>query len=205
MTGLRQRKRDRTREALVASAVRLFAERGYDGVTVAEIAEEAEVGARTFFAYFASKEDLLFPDAQLRVSAAVDALRDHAPGEAPMSALVRALDSAGVTGSDMTSDAARLRMRLIAESPVVQGRALRYQAEAQDAIARQLRASYPDDYDEVAAAAVVGAFVGAVTAALRAVFDASAGEASPGVEEDRRARVREATERALAPWLHPRS
>jgi AcrR family transcriptional regulator len=215
MTGLREKKRDRTREALLSSAARLFAERGYEGVTIAEIAEDAEVGARTFFAYFSSKEDLLFPDASVRVEAAVEALRTHAPGERPLQALVRALDSAGVTGTDLVTDRARLRMRLIATSPAVQGRALRYQADAQDAIARQLRESYPDEYDAVSAAAVVGAFVGAVSAALRAVFEEAgvedAGAEEAGIEEagaegagdtdERRLRVRAATERAVAPWL----
>ena len=135
MTTLRERKRDRTREALVASANRLFAERGFDGVTVAEIAEDADVGARTFFAYFPTKEDLLFPDAGARVAAAVAALREHAPDDDPLPALMRALDSAGVTGSDLTTERARLRLRLIAEHPSVQSRALRFQADAETAIA----------------------------------------------------------------------
>ncbi|MCI0159266.1 TetR/AcrR family transcriptional regulator [Leifsonia shinshuensis] len=198
MTTLRERKRDRTREALVASANRLFAERGFDGVTVAEIAEEADVGARTFFAYFPTKEDLLFPDAGGRVDAAVAALREHAPDDDPLPALMRALDSVGVTGGDLTSERARLRLRLIAEHPAVQSRALRFQADAETAIAAALRESYPDRYDAVEAAALVGAFMGAVTAALRAAFAEVAGE----VDEERiRARVRAAAELALAPWL----
>lgn len=198
MTTLRERKRDRTREALIASATRLFAERGFDGVTVAEIAEDAEVGARTFFAYFPTKEDLLFPDAVARVTAAVDALREHAADEDPLSALVRALDSAGVTGGDLTSERARLRLRLIAAHPAVQSRALMFQVEAETAIATALRESYPGRYDSVDAAALVGAFTGAVTAALRAAFAEVTGE----VDEERvRARVRAAAQRALAPWM----
>ena len=198
MTTLRERKRDRTREALVASANRLFAERGFDGVTVAEIAEDAEVGARTFFAYFPTKEDLLFPDAAARVNAALEALREHAPGDEPLPALMRALDSAGVTGTDLTTERARLRLRLIAEHPAVQSRALRFQAEAETAIASALQQSYPERYDAVEAAALVGAFMGAITAALRAAF----AEVSGAVDEEQvRARVRAATGRALAPWL----
>ena len=197
MTTLRERKRDRTREALVASANRLFAERGFDGVTVAEIAEDAEVCA-----YVPPKEDLRVPDAGARVAAAVAALREHAPDDDPLPALMRALDSAGVTGSDLTTERARLRLRLIAEHPTVQSRALRFQAEAETAIAAALRESYPDRYDAVEAAALVGAFMGAVTAALRAAFAEVSGEVTREVDEERiRARVRAAAERALAPWL----
>ena len=59
-TGLRERKKQRTRETIVAVATRLFVERGYDATTTAQIAEAAEVSSSTFFTYFPTKGDVIF-------------------------------------------------------------------------------------------------------------------------------------------------
>jgi len=60
--GLRERKKQRTRETLARVALELFDERGYHATTLAEIAEAADVSTRTIFSYYASKEDILFSE-----------------------------------------------------------------------------------------------------------------------------------------------
>jgi len=62
IVALRERKKDQTRDALARAAFALFADKGYEATTVAEIARAANVSRRTFFRYYATKDALLFVD-----------------------------------------------------------------------------------------------------------------------------------------------
>jgi AcrR family transcriptional regulator len=82
--GLRETKKQQTRTAIADAALGLFLERGFDGVTVAEVARHAGVSTNTVFNYFATKEDLFF-DRQAEVEDHLAALvRDRAPGTCPV-------------------------------------------------------------------------------------------------------------------------
>jgi AcrR family transcriptional regulator len=78
--GLRERKKQKTREEISAAAMALFAERGFDAVTVAEIARAADVSEKTVFNYFPAKEDLVAHRGAELTKALIDAVRDQPPG-----------------------------------------------------------------------------------------------------------------------------
>src|SRR5687767_13054092 len=136
MATLRDRKRERTRQAIVDAATELFEKQGYDQTTVAGIAAAADIGTRTFFSYFASKEELLFPDSDLRVQATVAAIEAREASERPADVLLRALRQVNEDSAEMLSPLAMLRMRLTRTVPAVRGRALQIQLDAQREIAR---------------------------------------------------------------------
>jgi AcrR family transcriptional regulator len=195
---LRDRKRARTRQALVDAATELFESQGYDETTVADIAAAAEIGTRTFFSYFPTKEELVFPESDARVRAAVDAIATRDPHERPAEVLLRALRLIGEDSDEMASRLAALRMRLIQTVPAVRGRALQVQVAAQREIARHLAAAFPDELDEVTAAALTGAFVGAITGALQVLLEDVDNPTDPAVVQEA---VQRATDLALRPWL----
>lgn len=85
--GLRERNRMRRREAIVTAAMRLFADRGYDETTIADIAETAEVAPRTVLTYFATKEDIAMAPIDALAERMTTALRSRADGETTIDTL----------------------------------------------------------------------------------------------------------------------
>src|SRR5438128_10505524 len=85
----RERKKQQTRQAIGETAARLFAERGFDAVTVAEVARAADVSEGTVFNYFPTKEDLFYVQMEDFEAALVDAVRSRAPGESVLAAFRR--------------------------------------------------------------------------------------------------------------------
>lgn len=79
--GLRERKKRQMRATIAAAAMELFQARGFDAVTIADIARASDVSEKTVFNYFPAKEDLVFREGGERRAALIRAIRDRAPGD----------------------------------------------------------------------------------------------------------------------------
>src|SRR3954453_12853568 len=124
-TGLRERKKQQTRELIAETARRLFGERGFEAVTVAEIARAADVSTQTVFNYFPTKEDLVYWRLGAFEAELLSAVREREPGEAGLGAFKRfILGQRGLLGqSDPAAYHALVGLtRTIAESPSLQAR-----------------------------------------------------------------------------------
>src|ERR1700761_5318733 len=106
--GLRERKKLQTREKIERVALQLFGERGSDETTLAEIAEAADVAPRTIFAYFQSKEDILFCDEPLLYDRLEQTLTQRPPGATTVDALREFVSS--MSAAD---EQTKLRKRII--------------------------------------------------------------------------------------------
>jgi AcrR family transcriptional regulator len=123
--GLRERKKQRTKQLIADTAWRLFAERGFDQVPVAEIAREAEVSEATVFNYFPTKEDLVFHRMEAFEEELLSAIGDRQPGESVVQAFGHfALGPRGFLASDdpAANEGMRTVARVMTGSPALQAR-----------------------------------------------------------------------------------
>ena len=160
--GLRERKKRQTRDRLVEAAFTLFAERGFDHVSAAEIAARADVSERTFFRYFPTKEDVIFPDTE-DLRGRVDELVANLPTElSVIEGLRRALQTISHEFED-SKDLQLARARLVESTPSLQTLVLQHEQEwvvsFAHAVADRLGLDPDEDLrPELTAAVVVAAF-----------------------------------------------
>jgi AcrR family transcriptional regulator len=129
--GLRELKKERTRQEIADAAMRLFVKRGFDHVTVAEVAEAAGVSEKTVFNYFPTKEDLFFDEVDEREARLISVIRERREGESIVAALRRL--QAGECPR-LCSPGFAAFARIIEESPALQAKELEVMARLTESI-----------------------------------------------------------------------
>jgi AcrR family transcriptional regulator len=161
--GLRERKKQQTRDLLEVTARRLFAERGFERVSVAEIARSADVSEATVYNYFPTKEDLVYGRMQAFEEDLLQAIRDRPGGESVLDAFRRfILRPRGLLAATDNSAAEELASipRMIANSPALLNREAQVLARYTDAltglIAEETGAGEDDPRPWITANALIG-------------------------------------------------
>jgi AcrR family transcriptional regulator len=165
--GLRELKKQRTRDALLHAALELFTTQGYEGTTVDQIAEDVGVSQRTFFRYFAGKEDAVFFVPRLADDHFVELLVTRPAGETPLEALRRATLKAMETLAPAVEEVVPLDLhlrlrRLIESTPALLAAHLRRATEHEQRVARILARREGVDVDRDPRPRIAVAVYGAV-------------------------------------------
>jgi AcrR family transcriptional regulator len=194
--GLRERKKQRTRELIADTARQLFVERGFEHVSVAEIARVAEVSEKTVFNYFPTKEDLVYWRLESFEKELLAAIRDREPGESVLAAFGRFVsEPRGLLATDDPQAIERLAAvtRMITESPALLARERqvfdRYTSSLAAVLAEEAGAG-PDDVEPwVVANALMGVHRALVDYSRRQVV---AGARNPELGRGLRAQAKRA-------------
>jgi len=133
-TGLRERKKQETRRTISDIATALFAQRGFDAVTISQVAEAAGVSKMTVTNYFPRKEDLVYDRAESIISGLADAISSRRPGESMLAAVRRSYAEA-VERADVTLGLVGPQFaRMITGSTVLASRGLEILAAREQAL-----------------------------------------------------------------------
>src|ERR1700752_5335574 len=156
--GLRERKKQQTREKIARVALELFAERGYDETTLADIADAADVSPRTIFAYYESKDDILFCEEGAFIDRLEQMLEERPPGTTTVDAIRQFFGSI-----EPPDDQARLRKKVVSGSPALEMRMRAQHGKLEpmlvESIARDLGAGPDDMRPLLIAASMTAAFM----------------------------------------------
>jgi AcrR family transcriptional regulator len=159
--GLRERKKQQTRELIADAARQLWAERGFDAVTVAEVARAANVSEVTVFNYFPTKEDLFYGGMQFFEEKLLDAVRERAPGESVLEAFrLPVLEGLKRLAADEPATVIATAGRLISASPALEAHEREIIARYTRLLAEQLAEEAGAGPGDVEAIGVASALIG---------------------------------------------
>jgi TetR/AcrR family transcriptional regulator, regulator of mycofactocin system len=180
--GLRERKKQRTREQIIEAAMGLFEERGYQATTIADIARAADVAPRTFFSYFPSKEAVVFHNVDRDLDGLASTLRDRLPGETAFDALRRWID-AKFDEWMAEEDEALLRKQLCREDEGLANFQGGFMARIQELLLEAIADDLGEQPDALRPRLVAAAAVAALTS-LDDSFDEKAEQRVPGAKAE---------------------
>jgi AcrR family transcriptional regulator len=200
--GLRERKKRQTRALIAETARRLFVERGFEHVPVAEIARSADVSEKTVFNYFPTKEDLVYWRMETFEEDLLETIRARATGESFLAAFARfVLEARGLLREEDPEAVEHLTTltRMITDSPALLARERqifeRYTDSLAALIAEETGAAADDVEPRVVANALMGVHRALVDFTRRRIL---AGARSPALARE----VRAQGKRALAALEH---
>jgi AcrR family transcriptional regulator len=193
-TGLRERQKQQTRQLIFDTASRLFAERGFDAVTVAEVARAADVSEMTVFNHFPTKEDLCFAGMEFFEERLLDAVRERADGSSALAAFRRpVVDGCSRLAAQENTELIAKAAALIGDSPALQVRerevVARYTQRLAELLAAETGARPGDVEPQGVASALMGTHRALVAYVRRSVL---AGRRGPKLAADTRSQARRA-------------
>ncbi len=160
--GLRERKKQQTRQQLAETARRLFLERGFDSVTVADVAKEADVAVATVFNYFPTKEDLFYSGMESFEAQLLASVRERPAGESALAAFRRVvLEGTPRLATDEAVENIKIAARVVDASRSLQAREREIVARYTDELAALITDEAGRPEGDVEAATVAAALMGA--------------------------------------------
>jgi len=194
MSGLRERKKQQTRREIADTAQALFAERGFEHVTVAEVARAANVSDKTVFNYFPTKEDLFFDEYEAMETGLVRALRERHRGDSVLDAC-RRFYAGGLSrmAQQEASGPLAAHAKILAASPALQERQREIFHLQEQTLAREVAAVAGADGDKLEPRVIAAAVIGVV----RALQERGLAQLARGREPASPAALRDDLERAF--------
>ncbi|MFG3038491.1 TetR/AcrR family transcriptional regulator [Streptomyces sp. NPDC048330] len=141
--GLRESKKQETRQLISDCATRLFIDQGFERTTIAEIATAARVAKKTVTNYFPRKEDLALDHFDVFTQGLGRAVAERAPDEAPLTALARTFRAALLAHDPVVGFTGHAFARMVADSPTLTARLRELHDQREEALAQALTAAMP--------------------------------------------------------------
>ncbi|HYB27181.1 MAG TPA: TetR family transcriptional regulator [Solirubrobacteraceae bacterium] len=167
--GLRERKKQQTREKIARVALELFAERGYDATTLADIAEAAEVAPRTIFAYYESKDDILLCQEVSFLGELKRRLDARPPGTTTVDTLREFVSSI-----EAPDESAKQRKQIMTANPALQKKMRATHADLEPMLAESIAKDLGAASDDIRPLLVAASMTAALTSVSDRIFAAAA-------------------------------